>query len=56
MGDDFIRVNIILSNSLTIIIKNLISGNSLFKILILGITGKVLPLFRRLKNGIIILV
>ena len=39
----FICVNIILNNILNIIITNLISGNSLFKILILGINEKVLP-------------
>ena len=39
----FICVNIILNNVLAMIIKILISGNSLFKILILGINEKVLP-------------
>ena len=45
-----ICVNIILNNLLDIIIKNLMSGNSLYKILILGINEKVLPFLWSLKS------
>ena len=50
----FICVNMNLNNILAIIIKNLISGNILFEILILGINEKVLPFLWSLKRASLI--
>ena len=50
------KLNIILNSFLVIVIKNLISGNNLFKILTLRINEKVLPFLWSLKRLPLVLV